>query len=347
MRLPPPRMAGLCGGVAALLLLAWALLLPGGGRDATAGWLVGLVFWLGPSLGALVLLALHALTGGRWGDALRPVLVPAVAGLPLFVPLALPLLVGAGALYPWAGGADAVPADLTQIYLNRSGFALRGLVALCGWALAGGLLLRLRPGGMREVAAALALVFHLAATTLLGFDWMQSLQASFFSTAFGLHWLLLQVLAALAWACLFRPASGQTSSDVAGLLMATCLGALYLGFVQFLVVWYGDLPAKVAWYLPRQGGGWIWLGGLSLLLAGVLPALALLSGQVRRHPGALAVLGGCILAGIAAHWVWTLAPAIGAAAAMAALPGLLAVGGFWFGAASLLVARRHPAAVPP
>jgi hypothetical protein len=345
--MPPPGAAGLCGGLAALLLLAWALLLPDGGRDAAAGWLVGLVFWLGLCLGALVLLALHALTGGRWGDALRPVLAPAVAGLPLFLPLALPLLAGADALYPWAGGGGAVPADLAHLYLNRPGFALRGVVALCGWALAGWLLLRLRPGGGREVAAALALVFHLAATTVLGFDWMQSLQAPFSSTAFGLHWLVLQVLAALAWACLPRPAGREVAADIAGLLLATCLAALYLGFVQFLVVWYGNLPAKVAWYLPRQAMGWVWLGGLSLLLAGLLPALALLAGQVRRSPAALAGLGGCILAGTAAHWVWVVAPAMGAAAALAALLGLLAVGGLWFGAASLLAGRRQAAGAMP
>ncbi|RMI24552.1 hypothetical protein EBE87_12750 [Pseudoroseomonas wenyumeiae] len=345
--MPPPRRAGLCGAAASLLLLlGWALLLPGGGRDAVAGWLVGLVFWLGLSLGAMALLALHALTGGRWGDALRPVLAPAVSGLPLFLPLAVPLLAGAGALYPWTGGAAALPADLVHLYLNRPGFALRGAVALCGWALAGFLLLRLRPGGRREAAAALALVFHLAATTMLGFDWMQSLQASFSSTAFGLQWLLLQVLAALAWACLLRPAGRGATGDIAGLLMATCLAALYLGFVQFLVVWYGNLPGKVAWYLPRQASGWVWLGALSLLLAGLLPALALLAGPVRRSPAALAGLGGCILAGLGAHWVWIVAPALGAAAAVAALPGLLAVGGLWLGGASLLAARQPASAVP-
>ncbi|MFC7552968.1 hypothetical protein ACFQU7_12965 [Pseudoroseomonas wenyumeiae] len=205
MRMPPPRRAGLCGAVAALLLLGWALLLPGGGRDAVAGWLVGLVFWLGLSLGAMALLALHALTGGRWGDALRPVLAPAVSGLPLFLPLAVPLLAGAGALYP----GRAVPLRCRRIWCISIS---TGRASRC----AGGGALRLgagglpaaaaAPGGRQEAAAALALVFHLAATTMLGFDWMQSLQASFSSTAFGLQWLLLQVLAALAWACLLRPA---------------------------------------------------------------------------------------------------------------------------------------------
>lgn len=346
MRMSRPQGAVLCGAIAALLLLAWALLLPGGGRDAAAGWLVGLVFWLGLSLGALVLLALHALTGGRWGEAMRPALTPMLAGLPLFLALALPLLAGAGALYPWTGG-NAVPADLAHWYLNRPGFALRGAVVLCGWALAGWLLLRQRPGGAREVVAALALVFHLAATTVLGFDWLQSLQASFSSTAFGFHWMVLQVLSALAWSCSLRPARREVAPDIAGLLMAVCLAALYLGFVQFLVVWYGNLPAKVAWYLPRQDMGWVWLGALSLVLAGLLPALALLASWVRRSPAVLAGLGRCILVGTGAHWVWVVAPDLGVMAAAAALLGLVAVGGLWLGGASVLAARRQPAEAMP
>jgi hypothetical protein len=347
MSTPLPRAAALAGGGAALLLLGWALLLPGGGRDAAAGWLVGLVFWLGIGLGALVLLALHALTGGRWGEALRPVLAPAAAALPFFLLLALPLLPALRALYPWAAAPDAVaPPDLRHLYLNIPGFVLRAAVALAGWSLAGRLLLRLRPGGAREATAALALVFHLGATTLLGFDWLQSLALPFTSTAFGLAWLLLQVLAALAWAGLFRSASGAANADLAGLLLAAVLASLYLGFVQYLVIWYGDLPAKAAWYLPRQGPGWAGPAVLSVLLAGVVPAAALLSARVRGNPAALAVLGAGILAGLSAHWVWVVAPAVGAGAAAAAVLGLLAVGGLWLGLAWAPMNRRHGRAAP-
>ncbi|MDT8263615.1 hypothetical protein RQ832_10185, partial [Roseomonas sp. DSM 102946] len=91
-----PVLAGL---VAALLLLGWGLLLSPG--LAAVGWLAGLLFWLGISLGAFVLLAVHALTGGHWGAALDGALVPAVAALPLFLLLALPLAFAMPALFPW------------------------------------------------------------------------------------------------------------------------------------------------------------------------------------------------------------------------------------------------------
>ena len=65
------RAAGL-GMLAAVLLLAWAVLAPS--QAIAAGWLIGFLFWLGIAVGALTLLAIHALTGGRWGLAARPAL---------------------------------------------------------------------------------------------------------------------------------------------------------------------------------------------------------------------------------------------------------------------------------
>ena len=113
--------------VAALLLLGWGLLLSPG--LAAVGWLAGLLFWLGISLGAFVLLAVHALTGGHWGAALDGALVPAVAALPLFLLLALPLAFAMPALFPWVADPSRVlHADVAALYLNPPGALLRGRV---------------------------------------------------------------------------------------------------------------------------------------------------------------------------------------------------------------------------
>jgi hypothetical protein len=346
--MPAPRVSLAAGAVAAALLLLWALLLPGEAGSAAAGWLTGLVFWLGLALGALVLLAVHALTGGGWGERLRPVLVPAIAALPVFLLLALPLLPALRPLYPWAAMPDVVEKqDLLHAWLNGPGFALRGAAALAGWAGLGWLLLRLPPGGAREVVAGLALVFHLAATTVIGFDWLQSLALPFYSTVFGMSWLLLQVLTALAWAALFHPVDRGTSQDLAGLLLAAALASLYLGFVQYLVIWYGDQPPKVGWYLPRLAPAWVWLAALSVFCAGLLPVAALLLGRVRRSPAALARLAPVILFGIFAHWAWVVVPGRGAATLVASVLGLVAVGGLWLGLAAALVARPRPVEALP
>src|SRR3954454_10225770 len=98
-------------------------------------------------------------------------------------------------------------------------------------------------------------------------------------------------MAALAWAAVLRvepegDARPGRAGDLASLLLATVLGAAYLGFAQFLVCYYGDLPDKAAWYVRRQAGVWLWLDGAAVLLASLLPFAALLSPRVRRSPAA-------------------------------------------------------------
>ncbi|MCK8787083.1 hypothetical protein M0638_22160 [Roseomonas sp. NAR14] len=321
----------LLGLAAAAALGLWALVAPAG--PPAAGWLVGLAFWASVALGAVALLAVHALTGGRWGESLRPALAPAALGLPALLPLLLPLLLGLTALYPWAVDPGTAPApDVARLYLNPAGFRLRTLLAWGVWCLLGWLMLRLR-GGARAVAGALGLVFHLGAVTLVALDWLLSIDPHFQSTAFGVAALVMQMMAALAWAALLRPAVGREAGDLAALLFAAVLGALYLGFVQYLVAWYGDLPDKARWFLRREGAGWLALQGASFLLAALLPLVALLRPGTRRSPAALAGLGAAILAGFWAHLCWIVAPAFGASVLPAALLGVLAVGGIWLGLA--------------
>jgi hypothetical protein len=331
-RARPAALLGL-GATAALLL--WALVLPAG--PPGAGWLVGLAFWLSVALGALTLLAIHALTGGEWGQALRPAIEPAAASLPAFLPLAVPLFLVLSVVYPWASDPGAtVHPDVARLYLNPKSFVLRALLALGGWSITALLLLTLRRSGLRVLVAALGLVFHFVATTLLSLDWLLSLDPHFESTAFGMAALATQLLAGLAWSAMLRPApngaEGQArADDLAALMLAATLGVLYLGFSQYLVAWYGDLPPKAAWFLRRQGWGWGALQAVSVLLSALLPFGALLLARVRRSPAALAGLSPFVLAGLLAHFAWIVAPTFGAAALLAALLGFLAVGGLWIG----------------
>ncbi|TPG53168.1 hypothetical protein EAH89_17810 [Roseomonas nepalensis] len=334
------------GLAAAAALLAWALLArpmdwPAG--VPAAGWLVGLVFWLAVSLGAVALIAIQALTGGRWGEALHPALRPASLLLPAFLPLAVPLFLALPTLYPWAADPGAaVHADVARLYLNPHGFVLRAFLALGGWSLLALLLGLLRPGGLRRLVAALGLVFHLAATTVLSLDWLLSLDPRFQSTAFGMAAVATQILLALAWAAALRPEPGE-AGDLAAMLLAASLGVLYLGFAQYLVAWYGDLPPKAEWFLRRQGWGWTALEAASVTLSALLPIGALLLARVRRRPAALARLGPAVMLGVLAHLVWIVAPAFGAAAVPAALLGVVAVGGLWVGLVDgPLAARLRP-----
>ena len=65
-------------------------------------------------------------------------------------------------------------AGVAQWYLNLPGFVLRGAVALAGWSVFG--LLLVGSGARRPAVGAPALVFHGVAVTVLGLDWMLSLE---------------------------------------------------------------------------------------------------------------------------------------------------------------------------
>src|SRR5436309_713669 len=80
-------------------------------RAATCCCAAGLAacwLWLGVVLGALANEWIHRLTGGRWGDVLRPATLRLARSMPWLLALFLPLLLGLDLLYPWwrAGSAD-------------------------------------------------------------------------------------------------------------------------------------------------------------------------------------------------------------------------------------------------
>ncbi len=109
-------------------------------------WLAALACWIGWPLGSLALLLIHALTGGRWGWAIRPQLVAGLATLPLVVPFVIPLLFVLQALYPWSR-PGAQPHLHNAFYLNLPFFYARGIIYIVVWlALGGAVLWALRAG---------------------------------------------------------------------------------------------------------------------------------------------------------------------------------------------------------
>ena len=62
----------------------------------------------------------------------------------------------------------------------------------------------------------------------------------------------------------------------------------YVNFSQYLIVWSGNLPEEIPWYLARFRGGWGWVGLAILLFHFVLPFLLLLSREANRNPRMLA-----------------------------------------------------------
>jgi hypothetical protein len=327
-----PLWAGL---IAALLTLTLAIVEP----EATAhGWLVAFFFWSSAPIGALALALIQMLTSGRWAEAIAPTFRLCLTAMPILLLFFVVTLIGLRVLYPWAHSPSAIAPDVSALYLNAPGFAMRGLVALIVWSI---IALCLLKGLLSPVGAALGLVFYGLAVSLISVDWTLSLDPHFTDSAFGAVTATQHLGAALALATMIQPnrAIERADGDLGALLLAVSLGAFYLGLMTYIVKWYGDQPDDAAWYLVRAKGVALGLLVGAVTLGAVVPIVALAWERVRVSAMALRLVGGSTLIGIALHDFWLIAPQGPWLAALAGFLALAAMTGLSVGLAPFVDRR--------
>lgn len=315
-RVRKPLMAAAVAAIAMLAVAAvWSP------QAVLQGWLAAFVLWSGIPIGSLVLLLIHRLTGGRWGDALTPVLLPLAATMPLVALAFVPVGLGVWAIFPWAT-QPVEPVSLAHYYLNAPWFLVRAVIALAGfswWAI------RVAINRCSRLMAGIGLAFYGLMINLISVDWILSVQPGFGSSAFGMEISLQQMLSALALAALLgtEQRGDAVTDDIGGFLIATVLGTFYIGLMTFIVGWYGDLPAKAAWYLARSRDGWAAVIGAAVAVGAVLPLALLLRQHVRDSRRWLQIVGGLVLTGVALHVAWLMGPALAPYAMVAAALALI------------------------
>jgi len=241
--------------------------------------------------------------------------------------LVLPVLALLPALYPWAAGGAGADPDVAHYYLNWPFFIGRTAVAFCGWIVIALALPRLT-GTAAALIGALGLIFHGFIIGIVGLDWVLALQPPFHSTSFGADLAFLQLASALAWTALLIPASEdkQTRADLGGLLLATLLGITYINFMALLVIWYGDLPNRVFWFVDRDHWPWTLLAAFFFICGSVVPIFSLFVGRVRASVLGLRVVAAVTLVGIASFETYLVVPPFGVVALAATALALLAIG---------------------
>ncbi|MGB6344349.1 MAG: hypothetical protein WBG15_16710, partial [Xanthobacteraceae bacterium] len=319
-------------------------------KAAAAGWLVGLAFWAQLLVGALTLIMIHRLTGGRWGEVAAPVIEPAAAAVPLLVVLAIPLFMSIPTLYPWPHQPAAIKTDVLSYYLNIPSFIVRALLALIGWSALALFLPRVN-GRSGRFLAAHGLVFHALIISFVSIDWYLSLEAPFTSSSFGASVAVTSLVSALAFTALLAPIPEDDAAigDIGGLLLATVLGITYIDFMAVLVIWYGDLPREEIWFVERDRWPWDAVAAAAFLLASVVPVLALLLAKVRNARRPLRAVGACVLIGVACYHAYLIAPLAGWRALVAALVAVSGIGlallGLFMSGVTTLFPFREPADV--
>jgi hypothetical protein len=347
------RLGLVAGGAGAVLCLLGLFLSP---AYFFRAWLVGWVFWMGVSLGCLAISMIHHLSRGAWGLVVRRVLEAATRTLPLLLVLFLPIAFGMQELYEWAR-PEAVRGDELlqhkQAYLNQPFFFVRLIVYFLLW---GGFALVLNRLSLRQdregdagltrrmqYIAAAGIVAYSLAVTFAAVDWLMSLQPHWFSTIYGVWLMGSQGLSALAFTIVMavflsrrEPLAGLIQPrhfhDWGKLLFAFVMLWAYFSFSQFLIIWAGDLPEEISFYLARIRGGWGFLALAIVVGQFALPFGLLLSRDVKRDARRL---GAVALAILVMRWLdllWQVEPAFheqNAAFYWLYLAAPVAIGGLW------------------
>lgn len=334
-REPAERSAWIVGLVGLAATLVGWVLAPSRFPHA---WLAAVTCFLGWPLGSLALVLIHALTGGKWGYAIRPQLAAGIATLPLIVPAVLPLVFVTRSLYPWMD--PAVAAHLhNRFYLNIPFFYARGLIELVVWlVLSFKVLQALRGENPQAVLYRLAppaLILLGLTVTFAAIDLTLSLEPEFKSSVYGMlvcaeAVLLSLSIAIVGIAALPRSTGQDATHDLGRLLFAILVLWAYLDFMQILIIWNSDLPDEAGWYLLRLHGTWAYVAAVIAALHFVLPFFVLIWPPVQRSRAAIgSVAALLVLMEIPRAW-WNVIPASGRGldwvdvAAMIGLLGLAA-----------------------
>ena len=325
-------------------------------REFFLSYLFGFLFWLGIALGCSGFLMVHHLTGGRWGYPIRRFFEGAISTLPFLAALFVPLFFGLPQLYPWATAANIAADKVLQhkhAYMNAPLFIVRTIIFFAIWILLARLLIKwsaqqdatrsVEPTKKLRKLSGPGLVIYPTTVTFAFVDWVMSMEADWYSTVFPLLICIGQMLSALAFIILLLAWHGPRSSlgeilsketfhHLGNLLLTFTMLWAYLAYAQLIVIWSGDLPHEISWYLHRIAGGWRVIAFALLIFHFFGPFFLLLFRQTKRRTEFLVAIAVIIfLAHIADVW-WVVAPSLyrnGFHASWMAPLAWIGIGGIW------------------
>jgi hypothetical protein len=296
-------------------------------------WLTPFVFWFFIPAGALGILCLQYVTGGEWGVLIRRPLGAAARTIPLFLLFGIPVVLGLDQIYVWAN--DAIVANdhvlqQKQLWLNPTGWLIRTLFYFALWSLWAW---RIRKLSLRfyedrspyieltrrkwAAAGLLVFVFTLTFTSV---DWVMSLEPKWYSSMFGIAFLVGAGLSAFAFVTLFLCLLAGNKAmenilkpshfrDLGNLMLAFTMLWAYMNFSQFLLIWYGNIKEETPYYLKRMHGGWGAIALALIIFHFFLPFTMLLMRSIKDRPKTIMVVTIIILLMRFVDTYWLVNPA--------------------------------------
>ncbi len=336
-------------------------------------YLFGYIFWFNLTLGCLAGVMAHNLTGGDWGEATRRQLEAGMRVLPLIALLVLPILFGLPKIYEWANPEHVAHSAVLQQkagYLNPTFFIIRIGVYFSIWLTLAAYLYKwsgeldrtpnLSIVRRMENLSGPGVVIYFLTSTFASFDLLMSLEPHWYSTLYGLFFIVCQALAMLTvmigvttWLSRYEPLSHVVTEkhfhDLGKLTHGFVVFWTYGMFSQFIIVWSGNLPEEIIWYVHRIAGGWKAVAVCLVVFHFVVPFFLLLSRNNKMRKNALVKIAGFIIFMRFVDLYWWISPAFypdGIHFHWLDLTVPVGIGGFWLSTFYAQLKKRPLAPLP-
>jgi hypothetical protein len=318
-------------GIAGLILTAIGLFVSP--SQFFRSYLWAFLFWFGIALGCLPLLMLYHLVGGAWGFTIRRIIESGTRTLPVLGVMFIPILFGIPRLYEWSQPDKVAQIQVLQLkhaYLNIPFWILRTLFYFAVWLFYAYRLNRMSarqdetgdatlPRRLQRFCGPGLAVYGLT-ITFASFDWAMSLEPQWYSTIYGMLWIVSQALSGLAFAIailallagtapISRLSLPDSLHDLGNLLLAFVMLWAYLSFSQLLIIWAGNLPEEIQWYLSRLHHGWEWVAAALITFHFFVPFFLLLARFKKRHVRWIATIALLVLVMRVVDTYWIITPA--------------------------------------
>jgi hypothetical protein len=324
----------------------------------------GFVIWTFFTCGCLAMVILINVTRGTWGYPLIRFFEAGAKLMPLMLLLGIAMLAFKDRIYEWANpeivSRSVTYQHKTEAYLSDTFFNVRTIVYFLFWIFSAYVLTSLYKKEdetrdekfflRRTILAAPIAVFFVFTLTAAATDWVMSLEEFWFSTIFGLLITVGCALSAMAAGTLYLSIVHKRDQyapmlpmkqwrDMGNLLLTLVILWAYMSFSQFLIIWSGNLPEEIIYFVKRREGAWMTIGTLLIFGHFMLPFFLLLSSRLKRTPWMLGFTVVAILVMRLVDITFQIIPSMGRAFDLTDVGAFLGIGGVWVLLFSLVLSR--------
>ena len=314
------------------------------------------LFWFYIVAGSLGILVLQYTTGGEWGVLIRRPLGAAARTMAVMAVFFVPIAIGLEHIYPWAAKpiAGHGAMEFKSTWLQPTRWYLMSALYFVIWILWAWRLRRLSVQFAEDRApetdlkrrrwAASGILMIVLTLTFASIDWVMSLEPLWYSSMFGISFVVGAGLSAFAFVTLLLTQLSKSTAmagilrsshlrDLGNLMLAFVMLWAYTAFSQFLLIWYGNLKEEIPYYLTRQRGAWGVMAAVLVIFHFFLPFFMLLMRQIKDRARTIAVVTVLILVMRFVDTYWLTAPAWHHGEfhfSWVTLAALAGIGGIWF-----------------